>query len=63
MIHGVDDNAVLDAADAGREGLVISIYGKALLASVKVFLDPFDILAGPLVSLAVADVVVVHKTI
>ena len=35
LIHGVDDNAVLDAADAGREGLVISIYGKALLASAS----------------------------
>ena len=61
LVHRESDNAVLDSTNAGREGLIVSIYGKALLVSVKVSLNPLDILAGPLISLAVADVVVILK--
>ena len=46
LIHGADDNAVLDAADAGREGLVVGIDREALIANVKVFLNSFDIPAA-----------------
>lgn len=56
------DDAVLDSTDAEWERLVISIYGRAFFASVKVFLNPFDILAGLLISLAVTYKVVIFKT-
>ena len=54
-VHRESDDAVLDTTDAGWERLVVGIYGKTLLASVKVFLDPFDILVNPLIRLAAAN--------
>lgn len=37
--NSADDNAVLDAADAGREGLIVGIDREALIANVKVLIN------------------------
>ena len=60
-VHCESDDTVLDSTDAGRKGLVVSIYGKAFLASVKVFLNPFDILVHPFIRLAVANKIVIPE--
>ena len=42
--------------------MVASVYRETGLPSVQVLLDPFDILPGPLISLAVTHKVVIFKT-
>ena len=53
MIHCIGNDAVLNAADAGRKALVVSVYRETGLPSVQVLLDAIGILVGPLSGLAV----------
>lgn len=61
QVNRKGDDAVLDATDGGREGLVVGVDRELVLLCVEVLLDAIDVLGGPFVGLAVVDEVVVFE--
>ena len=61
QVHRKGDDAVLDATDAGREGLIVGVDREPALLYVEVLLDAIGVLGGPFVGLAVVDEVVVFE--
>ena len=61
QVHRKGDDAVLDATDAGREGLVVGVDRELVLLCVEVLLDAIGVLGGPFVGLAIVDEVVVFE--
>ena len=53
------NNPILNPRDTGREGLVVSIDGKALFPGIQVLLNSVGILLGPFICLAVSHKVIV----
>lgn len=61
QVHRKGHDTVLDATDAGREGLVVGVDRELVLLCVTVLLDAIGVLGGPFVGLAVVNEVVVFK--
>ena len=61
QVHRKGDDAVLDATDAGREGLVVGVDRELVLLCVEVLLDAIGILGSPFVGLAVVNEVVIFE--
>ena len=61
QVHRKGDDTVLDATDAGRDGLVVGVNRELVLLCVEVLLDAIGVLGDPFVGLAVVDEVVVFE--
>lgn len=59
LIHRLSNNPILNPRDAGREGLVVSIDGKALFLGIQVLLNAVGILIGPFIGLAISHKIIV----
>lgn len=60
-INCVNNNPILNPRDAGREGLVVGIDGKALFLGIQVLLNAVGVLLGPFIGLAISHKVIVGK--
>lgn len=61
QIHRVRNNPILNPRDARREGLVVSIDGKALFLGIQVLLNAVGILFCPFFGLAISHKVIVGQ--
>ena len=59
QIHRISNDPILNPRDAGREGLVVSIDGKALLLVIQVLLNAIGVLLCPFIGLAISHKVIV----
>lgn len=57
----MNNNPILNPRDAGREGLVVGIDGKALFLGIQVLLNAVGVLLGPFIGLAISHKVIVGK--
>lgn len=59
QIHRIRNNPILNPRDARREGLVVSVDGKALFLGIQVLLNAIGILLGPFIGLVISHKVIV----
>lgn len=57
----MNNNPILNPRDAGREGLVVGIDGKALFLGIQVLLNVIGILLCPFIGFAISHKVIVGQ--